>query len=153
MNFKEFINESATSRYSVEVNFRTKQKEVLEQAGKITLGYVSAALKNHNPPYHVKQNFEQNPIRIVVSTRNFEEGEWVGILAFHPTDNGKYVIANGFYNRGMKTVSLQTWKDAQGDSPAELAAEMINVMAELKGRTDRHLPSLKPVPLKRGPKK
>ncbi len=151
MNFKEFLNESTTSRYSVELNFRTKKKEVLEAAGKITLGYVSAALKQNG--YHIKQLFDQTPIRIAISTRNFEEGEWVGFLIFYPDNGGKYVIANGFYNRGQKTVSLQTWKDAKGDSPAELAAEMRNVMFELKERKDRHLPTLKPIPLKRGPKK
>ena len=151
MNFKEFITESTTSRYSVEVNYRTRKQEVLEAAGKITLGYVSAALKQNG--YHVKQLFDETPIRIVVSTRNFEEGEWVGFLIFYSKDGGKYVIANGFYNRGQKSVSLQTWKDAKGDSPAELAAEMRTVMFELKERKDRHLPNLKPVPLKRGPKK
>ncbi|MCK9458590.1 MAG: hypothetical protein M0R80_03040 [Proteobacteria bacterium] len=151
MNFKEFITESTTSRYSVEVNYRTRKQEVLEAAGKITLGYVSAALKQNG--YHVKQLFDETPIRIVVSTRNFEEGEWVGFLIFYSKDGGKYVIANGFYNRGQKSVSLQTWKDAKGDSPAELAAEMRTVMFELKERKDRHLPSLKPIPLKRGPKK
>ena len=35
----------ADTRYSVEVNFRTKIEEVMKNAAKITLGYASAALK------------------------------------------------------------------------------------------------------------
>jgi hypothetical protein len=153
MNFKEFLltERTTATRYSVEVNYRTKIKEVLQQHAKIVLGYVSAALKQNG--YHIKQVFEDEPIRILVSTRNFEEGEWVGFLIFKPENGGKFQIAQGFYNRDRRTVSLQSWKDSKGDSPADLAAEMRNVMHELKSRQDRHLPKLKPVPLKRGPKR
>jgi hypothetical protein len=80
MNFKEFLltERTTATRYSVEVNYRTKIKEVLQQHAKIVLGYVSAALKQNG--YHIKQVFEDEPIRILVSTRNFEEGEWVGFI-------------------------------------------------------------------------
>ena len=44
-----------TSRYAVEVNYRTTSKEALEGYAKICLGYVSAALKNHG--YHTKHVF------------------------------------------------------------------------------------------------
>jgi hypothetical protein len=65
-----------TSRYSIEVNYRTKKDEALEGFAKIALGYVSAALKNHN--YHTKHVFSEKPLRLMVSTRNWDDGEWVG---------------------------------------------------------------------------
>jgi hypothetical protein len=152
MNFREFFTEATTAtRYSIEINYRTKTKEVLEASAKIVLGYVSAALKQNG--YHIKTLYEESPMRIIISTRNFEEGEWVGIILFNPDNGGKYIIAQGFYNRDRRTASIQSHKQAKGDSPAELASEMRMVMYELKNKKDRHLPSLKPLNLKRGPKK
>jgi hypothetical protein len=65
----------ADTRYSVEVNFRTKIDEVMKNAAKITLGYASAALKKAE--FHVRQVFEEDPLRILVSTRNWDDGEWI----------------------------------------------------------------------------
>ena len=50
----------SNTRYSVEVNFRTRVDEILENYAKISLGYVSAALKKKD--YHVRQVFNENPI-------------------------------------------------------------------------------------------
>ena len=147
------ISESTTStRYSIEINFRSKIKEVLDAYAKIVLGYVSAALKQNG--YHIKQVFEETPIRIVISSRNWDNGEWVGLVHWHPDHaGGSFMISKGFFNKERKTASIQTTKKADGDSPADIAKEMRNLMHDLKGKPDRHLPSLKPVPLKTGPKR
>jgi len=163
MDFKEFINiHEATSlkelfnevttatRYSVEVNYRSKVKEVMEAYAKIVLGYVSAALKQDN--YHVKQVFNESPMRIIISTRNFDDGEWTGIVSFNPHKEC-FIVAKGFYNKDRKTVSVQGSKKCDGDSAAEITKEIRNVMHELKGKKDRHQEKLKPIPLKRGPKR
>ena len=42
------------TRYSVEINYRTKKEDVLSGFAKITLGYVSAALKKEG--YHGAKN-------------------------------------------------------------------------------------------------
>ena len=68
MSFSELISEGSTSRYSVEVNFRTEPKETLNSFAKICLGYVSAAMKQKD--YRVKAVFEKEPYRIIVSSRN-----------------------------------------------------------------------------------
>jgi len=163
MNFKEFINidentsitelfsEATTAtRYSVEVNYRSKVKEVLEAYAKIVLGYVSAALKQND--YHVKQVFDESPMRIIVSTRNFDDGEWTGIVLFNPHKEC-FIVAKGFYNKNRKTVSIQGSKKCDGDSAAEITKEIRNVMHNLKGKKDRYREKLRPVPLKRGPKR
>lgn len=175
MDFKDFINvdtftedtslsdwlakaapllESTTTagRYSVDVNYRSKIKEVLEAYAKICLGFVSAALKQDG--YHVKHVFEEQPIRIMVSSRNWDDGEWTGLVHFHPDhDGGSFIISKGFYNKDRKTVSIQTTKKCNGDSAAEIAKELRNMMHSLKGQKDRHLEKLRPLPLKRGPKR
>ena len=67
--------QEGNTRYSVEVNFRTNTDEILKNYAKISLGYVSAALKKKD--YHVKQVFDESPIRILISSRNWDNGEWV----------------------------------------------------------------------------
>lgn len=142
------LNENNT-RYSVEVNFRTKTDEVLKQAAKITLGYVSAALKKNN--YHVKQVFEEEPLRILVSSRNWDNGEWVGLVSWNPQHNC-YVISKGFYNKDRKSVSIQSTKKCEAENASEIFAQVKNIMHELKDKPDRKVQQLKKVPLKRGPK-
>jgi hypothetical protein len=47
-NFKSWmsLNEHVdSSRYSIEINFKSNPEEVLEAYSKITLGYVSSAIK------------------------------------------------------------------------------------------------------------
>lgn len=145
---KSDLNENNT-RYSVEVNFRTKTDEVLKQAAKITLGYVSAALKKNN--YHVKQVFEEEPLRILVSSRNWDNGEWVGLVSWNPQHNC-YVISKGFYNKDRKSVSIQSTKKCEAENASEIFAQVKNIMHELKDKPDRKVQQLKKVPLKRGPK-
>lgn len=142
---------AASARYSVEVNYRSGRRDVLEAFAKILLGYVSAALKQNG--FHVKQVFEQHPIRILVSMRNWDDGEYVGIVSFNlALDGGSFVLSKGFLNRDRKSVSVQSSKKCDGDSAAAVTAELRNMMHALKGQPDRHLEKLKPVPMKRGPK-
>lgn len=138
-----------TTRYSIEVNYRTKAKEVLEGFAKIALGYVSAALKNHN--YHTKHVYSEKPMRLLVSTRNWDDGEWVGCVTWNH-EHDCFVISKGFYNREKRTVNIQKSNRCKGDNAAEVARELVNLMHNLKDTPDRHTEKLKPVPLKRGPK-
>lgn len=144
------INEAVeTSRYSVEVNYRTTSKEALEGFAKICLGYVSAALKNHG--YHTKHVFNEKPIRLLVSSRNWDDGEWTGIIVWNHEHNC-FVISKGFYNKERKTVAIQSSQKCSGDSAAEVTRELHNMMHHLKDQPDRHLEKMKPVNLKPGPK-
>ena len=138
-----------TSRYAIEVNYRTNIKESLEGFAKICLGYVSAALKNHG--YHTRHVFTEKPLRILVSSRNWDDGEWVGCVTWNEEHNC-FVISKGFYNKDRRSISIQHSKKADGDTAADLTKELHNTMNHVKGQPDKHLEKLKPVPLKRGPK-
>lgn len=146
------LNESYTSdssRYSIEVNYRTKSKEVLEAFAKICLGFVSAAMKNAG--YHVKHVYDTNPIRIMISSRHWDDGEWVGMVSWNP-HHQCFFISKGFYNKARKTVSVQNTEKCDGENASEIVSKMKNIMHELKYKKDRNMPKLKKVPLKRGPK-
>ena len=150
----EFKNQNLTeavetSRYAIEVNYRTNIKESLEGFAKICLGYVSAALKNHG--YHTRHVFTEKPLRILVSSRNWDDGEWVGSVTWNENHNC-FVISKGFYNKDRRSISIQNSKKAEGDTAADLTRELHNTMNHLKDQPDKHLEKLKPVPLKRGPK-
>lgn len=145
----EPLNES-DSRYSVEVNYRTKIDEVLKSYAKICLGYASAGLKRKE--FHVRQVFEESPLRIMISSRNWDDGEWVGLVSWNESKHC-YVISSGFYNKDRKTVSVQNSKECDANSAAEIVSEVINMMHDLKDKPDRHVQKLKKVPLKRGRKK
>ncbi len=161
MQFKDFvnINENTTlsevvtnTRYSVEVNFRSGIKEVAESFAKILLGYVSAALKQNG--FHIKHIYEEKPIRILVSSRNWDDGEWILIISFNPNhDGGSFIISKGFYNRDRKSISVQSSSKCVGDSAAEITKEVRNAMHTLQNTKDRHQEKLKPVNMKRGPKR
>jgi hypothetical protein len=142
------LNES-TAKYSVEVNYRTNTKEVLESAAKIALGYVSAIIKSHD--FHVKQVYDEKPIRILVSQRNWDDGEWTAVVTWN-TEQHCFVISKGFYNKDRATVSVQSSEKCPGDSASDVAKHVMNMMHNLKEEPNRHQPKLKPVPLKRGPK-
>jgi hypothetical protein len=142
------LTESET-RYSVEVNFRTKTEEVLNHAAKITLGYASAALKKQD--FHVKQVFEEDPLRILVSSRNWDDGEWVCVVSWN-SEKKCYVISKGFYNKGRKTVSIQGSNHCDAENASEIVSQIKNTMHKLKDEPDRRVQKLKKVPLKRGPK-
>lgn len=150
----EYTNENLieaveTSRYSIEVNYRTKKDEALEGYAKICLGYVSAALKNYG--YHTKHVFNEKPIRLLVSSRNWDDGEWTGVITWNPNHNC-FIISKGFYNKERRTVSIQHSQKCSGDSAAELSKDLHNMMHNLKDQPDKHIAKMKPVPLKRGPK-
>lgn len=145
------LSEVTSSRYSVEVVYRSKAKEVLKAFAKIALGYVSAALKQNG--YHVKHVYDVEPLRIMVSSRNWDDGEWVGVVSFNPDhDGGCFVISKGFYNKDRRTCSIQSSKKCNGDGADEITKELRNMMHELKDKPDRHREKLKAAPLKRGPK-
>lgn len=144
------FNESVgATRYSVEVNYRTTPNEALEAFAKIALGFVSAGIKQHN--YHVKHVYTEKPLRILISSRNWDDGEWVGVVSWNPEEKC-FVVSKGFYNKDRKTVSIQKSEKCKGDSASELTKHVYNMMHDLKKKPDRHQEKLKPVPLKRGPK-
>jgi hypothetical protein len=145
---QESLNESDT-RYSVEVNFRTSTDEVLKNAAKITLGFASAALKKQD--FHVKQVFEQEPFRILISSRHWDNGEWVCVVSWNSKQKC-YVISKGFYNKDRKTVSVQDSKECDAETASEIVSQVRNTMHSLKDKPDRHIEKLKKVPMKRGPK-
>jgi hypothetical protein len=148
--FNCLLNEEThTTRYSVEINFRSDLKEVMEGFAKIALGFISAALKSQD--YHVKQVFNEKPLRILCCRRNWDDGEWVGVVSWNP-EHKCFVISKGFYNKDRNTVSIQKSEKSDGKSAAVVAREVINYMHGLKNKPDRHQPKLKRVPLKRGPK-
>src|SRR3990167_9069901 len=122
---KLFAEGVEATRYSIEVNYRTTTKEVLEANAKIALGYVSAALKAHG--YHVKMVFSEKPLRVLVSSRNWDDGEWVGLISYNPEHNC-FILSKGFFNRERKTVSVQSSQKCSGDAPADMAADMRNLM-------------------------
>lgn len=151
-SFKEWLLSeisSTSSRYSVDVNYRTNRKEALEAFAKITLGYVSAALKQNG--YHVKHVFEETPLRIIVSFRNWDDGEWNLIISFNP-EHG-FILSRGFYNKGRKSTSVISSEKIDGESAAEITAKARNEIHRLKQVPDRHKEKLKAVPLKTGPKR
>jgi len=145
----ELVESVETSRYSIEVNYRTTPEEALDGFAKISLGYVSAALKNHG--YHTKHVFTEKPFRLLVSSRNWDDGEYTGLITWSKEHNC-FLLSKGFYNKERKTISIQSTKKCSGDSAAEVAKELHNTMHGLKNEPDRHQEKLKPVPLKRGPK-
>lgn len=149
VNDPVLVEGGEASRYSIEVNYRTKLKDAEEAFAKVALGYVSASLKNHG--YHVKLVFDESPLRVLVSSRNWDDGEWTGMISFNPHHHC-FVLAKGFYNRERKTVSVQKHDVMKGNSASDLANDLKNLMHSLKGEPDRHLDKLKAVPLKRGPK-
>lgn len=145
------INEAVeVSRYSVEINYRTTIDESLEGFAKICMGYVSAALKKHG--YHTKHVYTEKPLRLLVSSRNWDDGEWVCLLTWDHK-NKCFIISKGFYNKNRKTVSIQNSQKCAGNDAAELSKELHNTINSLKDKPNRHKEKLKPVPLKRGPKK
>jgi len=152
MKFKDWclLKEDA-SRYSVGVNYKTNINDVLNGFAKISLAYISAGLKQSG--YHVKRILEEEPYRVLVSSRNWDDGEWVGMVSYNPKDKGCFVISKGFYNKLKKTVSIQSSEKCKSDSPAEIVRELRSLMEDLKRKKDRHIEKLNPVKLKRGPKK
>lgn len=138
------------SRYSVGVDYTTNITDVLSGFAKISLGYVSAGMKKAG--YHVKIVFDKEPYRVMVSSRNWDDGEWVGMVSFNSKLNC-FIVSRGFYNKERKTLSIQKSEKCKYDNPSDIVKELRNLMGELKSKKDNHQEKLKPVNLKRGPKK
>lgn len=148
MGVKIISEGSQTSRYSIAVDYRTDTEDVLEAFAKLVLGYVSAGLKKMG--FHTKHVYEEKPLRLMVSSRNWDDGEWVGLVSWSDKERC-FLISKGFYNKDRRTVSVQSTKRC-ADSASEIAKELSNTMRHLKDQPDRHHEKLKPVSLKRGPK-
>jgi len=140
-----------SSRYSVDVNFRTNIPDVMNGFAKIVLSYISASMKQND--FHVKKVFETNPLRVIVSTRNWDDGEWVVMVHYHPDhDGGSFILSKGFYNKGKSTVSVQNSSKTQ-DSAIQISNEVLKVLRSLKDKPDRRIENMKSVKLKTGPKR
>ena len=101
--------------------------------------------------FHVKQVYDVEPIRILVSSRNWDDGEWVGMVSWNP-EHKCFIVSKGFYNKDRRTISIQSSDKCTGDSASEIVRELLNMMHGLRDKPDRHIMSLKRVSLKRGPK-
>jgi hypothetical protein len=138
-----------SSRYSISVNYRTDPNEVLDAYSKIALGFVSAAMKNYG--FHTKHVYAEQPYRLIIATRNWDDGEWVAVVSWD-FKNKCFVISRGFYNKNNKTVSVIKTESCSGKTASEISKEAYNLLQDLKDKPDRYQDKLKPVNLKRGPK-
>lgn len=144
------LNEAVeSSRYAVEINYKTTMDEADFGFAKIALGYVSAALKKMG--YHVKLVFSEKPLRVIVSSRNWDDGEWVGMITYN-TALHCFVLSKGTYNRMKKSVNVTQADKIVGElSAIKMAEKLKEKMDSLKG-----LPCKKSIDininLKRGPK-
>lgn len=146
MQFKLWLEN--TTRYSIEMNYRTTKNDVLNGYAKLTLGYLSAAMKNHG--YHIKHVFNESPIRICISTRNWGDGEWTCVVSFNEKLE-KFIISKGFYNKLTKSVAIQKIDDCKTTSAADLTKEVLSFMHTLEKEPNKP-PKLNPPKKKRGPK-
>jgi hypothetical protein len=153
MKFAEWqLLKENSSRYSVEVNYKTKTKDILNGFAKISLAHISAALKQSG--YHVKRIIEQEPFRVLVSSRNWDDGEWVGMVSFNPNINGGcFIISKGFYNKDKKTISIQSSEKCKHDNASDIVKELRSLMESLKNKKSQYKEKLNPVKLKTGPKR
>ena len=152
MKFNDwFLLKENSSRYSVEVNYKSGLKDVLNGFAKISLAYISAGLKQSG--YHVKRILEQAPFRVIVSSRNWDDGEWVGMVHFNPNvQGGCFIISKGFYNKQNKTVRIQSSQKCNHENSSDIVKELRNMMEELKNKKSNHVEKLNSVKLKRGHK-
>lgn len=131
-NFKNWrvLNEYAdTSRYSIEVNFKTTAEEILEAYAKISLGYVSSAIKKLG--FHTKHIYTETPIRLMVSAGKWEEGENIVIISWDK-GNKCFALSNGLYNKTKRTVSIKKVSKCSGKDAAEIYSEVFQKLQELK---------------------
>ena len=144
------INEAAEeTRYSVGVNYRTSPDEVLDVYAKISLGYVSAAIKNYG--YHTKHVYTETPYRLLISSGDWSDGEWVGVVSWDHK-NKCFVISSGFYKKMTKTVSIVKTDACRYDTASKIAQEVYSIMKSLEDKPDRKTIELKPAKKKTGPK-
>lgn len=155
MTFKDWFKDTdpqffaEEGRYSIDTNFRTTVDDALESYAKISLGYVSAAMKKMG--FHIKQIYNEKPIRVMVSSRNWDDGEWVAMVTWNP-HHKCFFVSKGFYNKDRKSISIQSTDRCKEESASEIVKKIRNMLHGLRHKPDRHHPKLKSVPLKRGPK-
>jgi len=144
------LNEAVeTSRYAIDVNYRTTIEEANHGFAKIALGYVSAALKKMG--FHVKLVFSEKPLRIIVSSRNWDDNEWVGMISYNST-LGAFVLSKGYYNRSKKTVTVMQSNKIDGSpSASDMVEKLKKQMDELQHSPERKKAQVQ-MDLKRGPK-
>jgi hypothetical protein len=144
------LNEKVeASRYAVEVDFTTTLDQASHGFAKIALGYVSSCLKKLG--YHCRLVFTEKPLRVIVSSRNWDDGEWIGMITYNET-LGMFILSKGFYNKLDKTVDIQSKK--QIDKPysgQHMAEKLKSMMIDLKKEKPR-MPQQVTINLKRGPK-
>jgi hypothetical protein len=104
-----------------------------------------------NCGYHVKVVFNNNPLRVLVSSRNWDDGEWVSVVTFNPEMNC-FIIAKGSYNKDKKTVSIHSSRKCDGKSASEITKDLRNQMEKVKKEKPIGSNTLQPANLKRGPK-
>jgi hypothetical protein len=137
------------SRYSIEVNYRTELDEVFDAFAKLVLGYVSAAIKACG--YHCKQVFSTKPYRCLVSTRDWDDGEWVAFAVWNHKERC-FVVGEGSYNKDKKTVTIHRSKRTDHKCASEVVKALRNLMEKLKRQDPVRIDSLRPVKMKKGPK-
>lgn len=146
----ENLNEDQRGRYSIQVNYRSKIQEVIDSFAKLSLGYASAAMKKND--FHVKHVFDEKPFRIFVSSRKWDNGEWVALASWND-DKKCFVIAKGFYKKENNSVAIQGVEKCSGETPADIAKDLKNLLHDLKDKPDRYQTELKGLNLKTGPKR
>ena len=149
MKFTEWLLQESNSRYSVGVDYRTSMEDVLRGFAKISLGYVSAGMKRSG--YHVKTVFEESPLRVLVSSRNWDDGEWVGMVSYNPKLNC-FILSRGFYNKDKKTITIQKSEKCQHDNAGDVVNELRKIMNDLKSKKNNYKEKLRSAKLKTGPK-
>lgn len=138
-----------TSRYAVDVNYKTTMDDVNFGFAKIALGYVSAALKRMG--YHVKLVFTEKPLRVIVSSRNWDDGEWVGMICYN-AQLGYFILSKGHYNRMKKSVNVVQSEKIDGKpSGSDLAVKLKEKMASVENLPPKKNLDIR-INLKRGPK-
>lgn len=144
------LNEKVeSSRYAVEVDFRTTLDEANFGFAKIALGYVSSCLKKMG--YHIKLVFSEKPLRVIVSSRNWDDGEWVGMISYNSQLN-MFVLSKGHFNKSDKTVSIQhSEKIDKPHSAQHMSEKLKNMMDSLKKEPPKKQTPIT-INLKRGPK-
>lgn len=141
------IDETANvTRYSVEVNYNTDQKDFLKGYAKIVLGYVSAALKKQG--FHCRIVFSEEPYRVIVTSRNWDDGEPVAMITYNQ-DHNFFVLSKGHYNKLKKTVTVNSKEKIDGTiSSHNMVTKIKREVEEMKNKVLKKDDDLS----KRGPK-
>lgn len=149
---RQLLLERTGVRYAVDVNYRTNMSEVLDHFSQLSLGYLKKALNNHG--YNVKQVYSAKPYRLIVSTRQWQDREWVGVVNFDE-ETAHFVWHEAVYDKGRKTAKIPEGhsKKLKGRSASSLFEEVHPMLKELKDRPLRYGEPMNPAPRKRGPKR